>query len=180
VVEAAALRSAGAPLPLVSWRDRSAPSASALSRVGEAASRHGLADSSTCSLAGPTEAALCVLAATRRTSHPGAGGAPSARARANTLEHALLSPFSSQPLVQRHALLACSCATTGSGTRIEAAERRLLPSLVTPEGRGPRCGARVGRADPLNPFPAAGDGRTPPTRLSLKHRPPRPLARFLA
>ena len=48
-----------------------------------------------------------------------AGGAPSARARANTLEHALLSPSSSQPLVQRHALLACSCATTGSGTRIE-------------------------------------------------------------
>jgi hypothetical protein len=32
----------------------------------------------------------------------------------------------------------------------------------------------------LNPFPAPGDGRTPPTRLSLEHLPPRPLTRFLA
>ena len=32
----------------------------------------------------------------------------------------------------------------------------------------------------VNPFPAPGDGRTPPTRLSLLYSLPRPMTRFLA
>jgi len=73
-------------------RSKRAPSASALSRVGEAAGRRRLADSSTCSLAVARRSSSRAGCATRRASHPGPGRAPSARARANTLEQALLSP----------------------------------------------------------------------------------------
>ena len=77
VVEAAAPKSSGVPARVpTSWRDRSAPSAGALSRFRERAGRRRLANNA-CSPTRWPGTALSVLAATRRASHPVLAAPPS-------------------------------------------------------------------------------------------------------